>query len=283
MNNGFTPEEIAFYREILDKFPGDKRIKSETTADVLCTGHDDHNPSLGVDLGLNGAGAKVLVNCRSQGCDIHDVLETIGLSAKELYFANNGHSKQKKSSGELPLPGCTLKEYTAYKNLPIEFLTADDIGLENDTYYCSVAKKKIPAVYIPYAEEYGDEVERSSRWRTGLNKTTPDTRMRHLSKKQGGELMLYGLWRLEEARESNYVLLVEGESDCHVLWYHGLPALGIPGAKNWRDEWANHLDDIATILVAVEPDNAGSEMFSKLAACARLYPRLEKVRFADAV
>jgi hypothetical protein len=35
----------------------------------------------------------------------------------------------------------------------------------------------------------------------------------------------------------------QGESDCHTLWFHGVPALGIPGAANWREERdARHLD-----------------------------------------
>jgi hypothetical protein len=54
------------------------------------------------------------------------------------------------------------------------------------------------------------------------------------------------------------VVLVEGESDCHTLWFHGIPALGIPGAANWReDRDARYLDGIETIYVAVEPDRGG--------------------------
>jgi hypothetical protein len=49
------------------------------------------------------------------------------------------------------------------------------------------------------------------------------------------------------------VVLVEGESDCHTLWFHGIPALGIPGAANWREERdARHLDGFETIYIIVE-------------------------------
>jgi hypothetical protein len=51
--------------------------------------------------------------------------------------------------------------------------------------------------------------------------------------------------------------LVEGESDCHTLWYHGIPALGIPGATNWKDEWAKYLDGFETIYMVIEPDKGG--------------------------
>ena len=36
-------------------------------------------------------------------------------------------------------------------------------------------------------------------------------------------------------RERGYSVLVEGESDCHTLWTHGEPAVGVPGANNWNE------------------------------------------------
>ena len=42
------------------------------------------------------------------------------------------------------------------------------------------------------------------------------------------------------------------------LWFHGIPALGIPGAANWREERdASHLEGIETIYVVIEPDRGG--------------------------
>ena len=49
-----------------------------------------------------------------------------------------------------------------------------------------------------------------------------------------GTIVPYGLGRLEEARKAGYLVLVEGESDCWTLWYHGFPALGLPGAEMAR-------------------------------------------------
>ena len=64
--------------------------------------------------------------------------------------------------------------------------------------------------------------------------------------------------RLAEAQSAGMVVLVEGESDCHTLWFHGIPALGIPGAANWReDRDACHLEGIETIYVVIEPDRGG--------------------------
>jgi len=55
---------------------------------------------------------------------------------------------------------------------------------------------------------------------------------------------------LEGAREAGYLVLVEGESDCHTLWYHGVEALGVPGASNFEEEWAEHLQDIEKFYAA---------------------------------
>ena len=54
------------------------------------------------------------------------------------------------------------------------------------------------------------------------------------------------------------MVLVEGESDCHTLWFHEIPALGIPGASNWRDGWATYLEGIEKIYAIIEPDQGGT-------------------------
>ena len=66
---------------------------------------------------------------------------------------------------------------------------------------------------------------------------------------------------VRRAQKAGQVVLVEGESDCHTLWLHGIPAVGIPGAGNWREERdARHLDGIATIYVVIEPDRGGDDV-----------------------
>lgn len=106
-----------------------------------------------------------------------------------------------------------------------------------------------PAVRIPYYGPGGEEL--AVRFRIGLD----GDRFRW---KSGTKPCLYGLHRLAAAQAAGQVVLVEGESDCHTLWSHGIPALGIPGAANWReDRDARYLDGIETIYVVVEPDRGG--------------------------
>ena len=88
-------------------------------------------------------------------------------------------------------------------------------------------------VMIPYLSENGELV--ASRYRNG-----PGSNLR-FTWQRGAKAMLYGLWRLKEFKaQGAEIVLVEGESDTHTLWYHGDPALGIPGASTFKPEWAQY-------------------------------------------
>src|SRR5215204_3410442 len=89
-NNHFTASELAWYRDRLTLFPGNQNRKSDTDTDVLCPVHGDRNPSLGVDLRRNGLGPKIVVNCRSQGCDYEDVIDALGIESADLTYQSNG-------------------------------------------------------------------------------------------------------------------------------------------------------------------------------------------------
>ncbi|MGH6793040.1 MAG: hypothetical protein ACRECF_09945, partial [Methyloceanibacter sp.] len=137
--------------------------------------------------------------------------------------------------------GLTLDRYATAKRLPIDFLKK--CGLSEFTF------DRKPAVRIPYFGEDGEQT--AVRFRIALD----GDRFRW---KSGTKPCLYGLNRLSDARKEGQLALVEGESDCHTLWFHGIPALGIPGAANWREERdARHLDGIETIYIVVEPDHGG--------------------------
>ena len=77
------------------------------------------------------------------------------------------------------------------------------------------------------------------------------------------------------------MVLVEGESDCHTLWHHGVEALGIPGASNFKEEWAEHLQDIEKLYAVVEPDEGGAALWERLAA-STLREKLHRVELEGA-
>jgi hypothetical protein len=132
-------------------------------------------------------------------------------------------------------------------------------------------------VRILYLKEDGSES--AVRFRIALEKGPKgDERFRW---RKGSKPSLYGLWRLEHARDEGYVFLVEGESDAQTLWHHGLPALGVPGAGTWRREWAERLKNVEKVYAVVEPDGGGEAFWQRLAASA-LREKLYRVELEGA-
>lgn len=146
----------------------------------------------------------------------------------------------------------TLKNYARAKGLPADFL--ETLGVSD---VLLGRHRDEPAVRMPYYDADGSEV--AVRYRTAL---TGDRRFRW---RRGSKVHSYGLWRLDDAREAGYVWIVEGESDTQTLWHYGEPALGIPGASVWKDEWKEHVKDL-TVFVWKEPDQGGKTFVEKVGA-----------------
>ena len=257
---------------VLEKLEGVKEHNGFYRA--FCPAHDDaKTPNLDVTEGDDG---RALLVCRV-GCENADIVNTLGLEMKDLFKRNGSSgsfagSRKKfvsippKTPASLPHPNplpCNLENYAAAKGLPVEFLKK--LGLSDRAYQGK------PAVRIPYPDEHDEE--KSIRFRTALEKPEDgiDNRFRWRS---GSKAMLYGLERLAKIRKAGYVVLVEGESDAQTLWYHKLPALGIPGASNWKREWTSHLEGVERVYAVIEPDQGGETLLEKLAASGiggRLY------------
>jgi len=153
--------------------------------------------------------------------------------------------------------------------LPIEFL--QKLGLRDQNY-----RKRPSAVRIPYRDADGQEI--AVRYRTALEKSDEgDERFRW---RAGDKAQLYGFERLESIRKAGYVILVEGESDTQTLWYHGIAALGIPGASNWKPKFAEHLEGVERIYAVIEPDQGGDTLREKLSA-SNLRDRLHVVELGE--
>src|SRR5262249_49591778 len=134
------------------------------------------------------------------------------------------------------LTGCTLAAYAEAKRLPIEFLGS--LGLID-------ACIGVPNIRIPYFDTTG--AERAVRFRIAL-----DGRDKFRWRK-GSKAIPYGLERLREAEKTGEITITEGESDCHTLWYAGLPAIGLPGADTWNEERdAGMFDNFPCIYVVIE-------------------------------
>jgi len=272
---------LADFEDVLDKLEVASRNGEKAMS--YCPAHDDRtNPS----LSLKTENGKLLLHCFA-GCRPEEIVSEIGLEMKDLFSEGGGGSsiplntparlhaqcenphsngQNERASGDARSEhGCTLKEYSEEKKLSEDFLRG--LGLRDVTYLDK------PAVRIPYPDEEGQEV--AVRFRTSLDGTEK------FRWRSGDKPRPYGLRLLEEARKAGYVVLVEGESDCHTLWCHEIPALGIPGASNWRDEWATYLDGIEKVYVVIEPDQGGDTLREKLISCAPIRERLHLLKLGD--
>jgi len=218
---------------------------------ALCPSHDDQENSLSVS---EGDDRKVIIHCFA-GCNAEEVVKALGLTMADLYeplekapvgWGTPSKSAQQDNSED----GYTLAQYADWKKLSIEFLR--DLGLSDHTYQGQ------PAVRIPYNDMEGSALTVQYRVAAEGNR---------FRWKSGSKTCLYGLSRLEEAKQEGSVVLVEGASDCHTLWHHGIPAVGLPSATGWEEERdAAHLDGIPTIFVVVEADKGGDTVKKWLAA-----------------
>jgi len=237
--------------KVLDKLDGTRGSHGSWKA--LCPAHEDREPSLSVTEGDDG---RALLKCFA-GCDTENIVAALGLEMKDLFESRNGYKKESRSippKTPATLQPCNLKNYAEAKGLPVDFLQKQ--GLRDQKY------QKQRAVRISYRDEAGQDT--AVRYRVALEKSEEtDERFKW---RTGSKTSLYGLWRLQSIRKVDWVVLVEGESDAQTLWYHGMPALGIPGAETWKPAWAEHLEGIEKIFAIIEPDQGGETLREKLGA-----------------
>lgn len=162
--------------------------------------------------------------------------------------------------------GLTLADYAKAKRLPEEFLKK--MGLTD------LRMSGKPAVKIPYMDASGAEV--AARYRLSMDSSEARFKWR-----SGDKPIPYGLWRTDDARKSGQLSIVEGESDAQTLWLSDFPAIGLPGATSWKEEWLRYFRGIEKILVHIEPDRGGEALLKKLAK-SKIRERVWIVRLKNA-
>lgn len=138
-----------------------------------------------------------------------------------------------------PTTGITVADLAQDKKLPESFLRS--LGLRD-------RDDGVLVFYLPYD---GGPAPRQ-RLRTALRAKDGSFWLAG-----EGSPVPYGLDRLSEARKHDFVVLVEGESDCWTLWFHGFPALGIPGADMAGKLDSLHVEGISRFYIIREPGQSG--------------------------
>lgn len=239
----FYEDKEKNMKNILSKF---KNVKS--TGDnqfiALCPAHKDKTPSLSIKL----TEKKILLNCFT-GCKTEEIVKSVGLKMKDLNYKSVHDSSKSVQQCNQEINGCTFKEYSRSKKVPISFLKK--VAKASEIKYLD---KKV--VSLPY---YDDNQElMGNRFRVSL------TEKPKFHFKIGSITCLYGLW-LQNKKTSKNIFIVEGESDCHTLWFNKFNALGVPGANNWKDERdAIYFEKYKTIYFVREPDGGGDNLFKNL-------------------
>jgi AAA domain len=208
---------------------------------ACCPAHYDREPSLSIGLGDEG---QVLLNCFA-GCSLDRIVEAMGITVAELFpRAPSASGSQPEQTQRTVL---TLVDLALDKLLPWKYLI-----------HLGVTEKRAGCLKIPYLLPDGTPAPRH-RLRTALVAREGS----HWSKGPG-EIVPYGLERLEEARKAGYLVLVEGESDCWTLWFHHFPALGVPGVEMVSTLKEAYLAGIERLYIVREPDAAGARFVTHL-------------------
>jgi len=216
-----------------------------------CPNHADEHPSLQVNQRKNcwmcgpcgkSGSAWDLAACFA-GHDHSAKHEITGwLRARHLLDSGG-----RAGGADCQAPALTVEELARHKRLPLQFLVESSVHDSPEgvliTYRLTdgslAPRQRIRTAVV---------AKEGSRWSKG-----------------DGPIVPYGLWRLAEAREKRFIVLVEGESDTWTLWHHGFPCLGIPGSSMTQTIQPEHLTQIERVYIVQEPDSAGDNFVSAVA------------------
>lgn len=246
------------YKDLYERYIKFTSITGDR-AMALCPFHDEKEPSFNVSL---ATGQYKCFSCEASG-NIYGFLQecpSIRMTKREAYrtvreaaglTVVDGGKKGTKGSGKKPVDSSPylLEEYAAEKKLSVDFLKT--LGVR------SGKRNGVPRVLIPYMTETGETAATRIRGSSGSG-----DKFRWST---GAKLIPYGLWMLPEYRDGDVkkLVIVEGESDAHTLWQHGIPALGIPGAATFKKEWVPYLEGF-DLYLHEEPDDAGKAFVEKI-------------------
>ena len=229
---------VAFYEQYV---PLKKSGKDDFVG--LCPFHDDHNPSFHV---RSTDGVWHCFGCDERG-NATTFLVKMGIAkdTKEAYKMILDYAGiSQKDLGSGVTFRYTLEDYALEKKLDVKFLTS--LGLTNGKDCVNIPYKDVDGTLVRMRQRYSPASKKRFNWSTGT------------------QIIPYGLWLLQTMKAKKHIFLVEGESDAQTLWFHQIPALGIPGANTFKDEWVQYIEDFDEIYIYTEPDKGGTAFLRRV-------------------
>ena len=234
------------YEDFFKKYLTDSYSERGDEIVCKCLFHDDKTPS----LHLNKAkGIYHCFGCEAKGNIIDFVSSVEGISKEEA--KEKLHIEDESEFNIFP-EQTPLHEYAVLKQLPEPFLKSIGIsnGHNND-------------IKIEYLDEEGELIALKHR-----------KMPKEFWWEKRSRVSFYGLSNLS-SYNNDYIIVVEGESDTQTLWWKGIQAIGIPGAKNVGTVFKknpNVLNKFEKIYVHRDKDEGAGNIFVKSVAKA-LYPK----------
>src|SRR6266704_1327303 len=249
---------------VLLHLKGVKEAHSQKYGDYFtacCPSHTDQHRSLEVWEDAHG---HVGVKCFA-GCSYEQIVQSIGLEKAD--FRSN--ARRAKQEATAPIELIDLAED---KLIPPAFFISLGCYDGEEIYHTKEGKPyKKKGIIIPYPTQ-DNKPHTRRRLRTAL------------VAKEGSywsegteDLILFGLQRLDKAREARYIVLEEGETDWFTLQLHKIPCLGLPGADMAGLLQLDYLTDIDRVYVMQETDKAGR------ALPENVYRRLQEIGYQGKV
>lgn len=72
---------------------------------------------------------------------------------------------------------------------------------------------------------------------------------------------IYGVQQISQGVCDDWIAVTEGEIDSLVLRQCGIPAVGIPGSKMFKDHWPLVFEDFSYVYLFTDGDTAGKGMY----------------------
>jgi DNA primase len=178
-----------------------------------------------------------------------------------------------------PLPGPLRKTYAQAQQRYQEALQDDDTALaylerERALSAASAARYGLGVVTDDQFGNWAGRISIPSRNARGaivsFKFRSIDDQGPKYGAPKGHNTPLYNLEAI--SRVSNTVVITEGEFDAISVEEVGYPAVGVPGAENWKPFYRRIFEAIPNIVVCYDDDKAGNQLLGRLQGDMNIIP-----------